>query len=58
MEMIICLTKEDVETSMAGEHYLIKTPNGVSINFTPDALEEFLNDVAEIKAFNEAHFSE
>lgn len=44
MELVILLTKEDIQTTKIGLHYAIKA-KGVTINFTPDALEEFVNDV-------------
>ena len=50
MEIIICLTKEDINTRKFGGHYEIITESGFRINFTEEALEEFLGDVANLKS--------
>lgn len=50
MRIVLLLQKEDIQTNKMGCHYEIKASNGVSINFTPDALEEFLKDVEFIKS--------
>lgn len=49
--MTICLliTKEDIETTKIGLHYQIKTKEGVTINFTPDALDELIADYEALK---------
>ena len=39
----------DIQTRKTGDHVEIVTPKGITINFTPDALDEFLNDVKGIK---------
>lgn len=48
---IICLTKEDIETTPNGLHYNITTKSGLIVNFTPEAVDEF---IADIKAIREA----
>lgn len=47
MKLIILLTKEDVQTVKNGSHYEIRSDN-VTINFSPEALDEFLNDIKEL----------
>lgn len=50
MEMVIILSKEDIQTGKCGDHTEINTGKGITINFAPDALQEFLNDIgAEMK---------
>jgi hypothetical protein len=49
MELCIILNKEDVKTNKLGTHYEIRTGN-ITINFSPEALEEFIKDIQEIKA--------
>lgn len=49
MLVTLTLTKDDILTKMMGLHYEIITPMGIVINFSPDALEEFLNDIKSIK---------
>lgn len=49
MEITISLSVYDVATQKCGRHYEIVTPKGITINFSPDALDEFLNDIKAIK---------
>jgi hypothetical protein len=51
MRLIVLLTKEYIVTYSVGEHFMIKG-NGVpiDINFSPEALDEF---IADAKAFRE-----
>lgn len=53
--MTVCLNldKEDIKTSIVGNNYVLQTGN-LFITFTPSAIEEFLNDLAELKS-NELH---
>ena len=46
MEIIIVLYKDDIKTTTNGDRIVIKTKDGVAIAFTPDALEEFKQDIA------------
>lgn len=48
MEHRICLTKEDIQTFTNGNHFEIRT-NGVVINLSPDAVDEFIKDIEEIR---------
>jgi len=50
MKTTILLTKEDITTTKCGLHYVINAKGGISLNFTPDAVEEFVNDVTLIKS--------
>jgi hypothetical protein len=54
MEIRILLTKEDISTRKLGLHYEIITRKGVVINFSPDALDEFLNDINALKEIESA----
>lgn len=44
MDIIILLTKEDINTHVIGNHIDIKA-NGVTINLTKDAAIELKNDI-------------
>lgn len=46
MTQIICLTKEDITTEKLGTHYQIVTKDNLIVNFTRDALQEFIKDVS------------
>jgi hypothetical protein len=46
MTQIICLTKEDITTKKCGLHYEIVTKHNLIVNFTRDALQEFIKDVS------------
>lgn len=49
MLIILTLDKSDIKTEPMGNHYQIKTPSGLVINFTPDAVDEFINDIQAIR---------
>jgi len=55
METIIKIEKEDVNTSMLGVNYSIKSGN-ISIVFSQAAVEEFIKDVKEIQRNDEIEF--
>lgn len=48
MTTAILLTKEDITTVKIGYHYQITCIGGTMINFTPEALDEFLKDIESI----------
>lgn len=54
MKLAILLTKEDIQTSKIGNHYEISSGD-ITINFTPEAVEEFINDVKYIHNQEEFH---
>lgn len=49
MTIVIVLEKEDIKTRQVETNTVIETESGMMINFTPEAIEEFLKDIAEIK---------
>jgi hypothetical protein len=49
MQIVILLTKEDIATVPCGSHYVIKAQNGIVINFTPEALDQFVKDINFLK---------
>ena len=48
MKIAICLDKEDIHTHLYGHNYIIET-NGITITFTPEAIQEFLDDIQGIR---------
>lgn len=48
MTVVLILNKDDINTRSNGDHYEIVTDNFI-INFTPDAVDEFINDVKSIR---------
>lgn len=48
MLLTICLTKEDIVTQRMGCHFEIITPNGLNINFTPEAVNELISDFTQL----------
>lgn len=48
MKIIIKLEKEDIKTCKMGFNYSIEAP-GVSIVFSPEALQELMDDIEKIK---------
>jgi len=46
---MIKLDKEDIKTCKFGLNFSIEAP-GVSVVFSPEAVEEFFNDIQNIKA--------
>ena len=52
MKIIIKLEKEDIKTCKFGLNYSIEAP-GVSIVFSPEALQELIDDIQDIKAEDE-----
>ena len=48
MKIIIKLEKEDIKTCKFGLNYSIEAP-GVSIVFSPEALQELIDDIEKIK---------
>lgn len=48
MKIVICLDKEDIHTKFCGHNYIIET-TGLSISLTPEAIQEFLDDIQGIQ---------
>jgi len=48
MTTIFVLTKKDIETRQNGAHFEIVTSGGIIINFTDEAVKEFINDYNEL----------
>lgn len=48
MKVIICLTKEDIQTEPCGLHFTVKSPSGFELNFTGEAIEELYADYIKI----------
>jgi hypothetical protein len=48
MKIIVKLEKEDIKTCKFGLNYAIDSPN-FSLVFSPEALEELLSDIQNIK---------
>lgn len=53
-KFIIKLDDNDIRTTKLGENYIVQA-NGVDIIFTPQALEELINDFNEIKTESIKH---
>jgi hypothetical protein len=49
MKLVLCLDKDDIHTSKCGHNYVVETM-GVTITFTPEAAQEFINDIQGIQA--------
>jgi hypothetical protein len=48
MTLILCVGVEDIKTSALGKNYAIEK-DGITISFTPAALDELFRDVRDIK---------
>lgn len=49
MQLIICLTKEDISVTLNGFHYNINSKEGIMVNLTPDAAEELIRQLQLFK---------
>lgn len=47
--IIIKIEKEDINTGYMGCNYMVKCNNGISLIFTPEALDELILDYKQIK---------
>ncbi len=51
MKIVQLLTQEDIKTRQVGSHYEIMVNENLTINFTPGAVDEFINDIRSIREF-------
>ena len=49
--MIIKVEKQDVHTSMIGSNIELKLNENIAIVFSPEALEELINDYGNLKKY-------
>jgi len=49
--MIIKVEKEDVNTSMIGKNIELRLNENIAIVFSPEALEELINDYGNLKKY-------
>jgi len=50
-KIIIKIDKEDINTSLLGQNVELKLNENISIIFSPEALDELINDYGNLKKY-------